>query len=87
MLPDESVESPRLLWISTPKRTRNAVQSNGELRSSGRIHRVIRCVSGRVAPQTATASRRSRLLIERVRDGFLAETVHLSDHGIVEPVQ
>lgn len=30
MLPDESVESPRLLWISTPKRTRNAVQSNGE---------------------------------------------------------
>lgn len=29
----------------------------------------------------------SSLLVERVRDGFLAETVHLSDHCVVEPVQ
>lgn len=53
----------------------------------GRVHRAIRCVSGRIELQTATASHRSRLLVERVRDGFLAETVHLSDHCVVEPVQ
>ncbi|RQP35018.1 hypothetical protein DF156_15650 [Burkholderia ubonensis] len=57
------------------------------VRGSGRVHRVIRCVRGRVEPQTATALRRSRLLVERARDGFFAETVHLSDHGVVEPVQ